>query len=299
MVSVPGMSVTFYIQKFLEKEKNNDFKYIQSEGETLSRFNFLDLNFDKNEKALKIAENYFKNAKLSQKFVLVINTPFILDNTEFQQSIIGSHLYNSYYFKVLDLNLIKIFADLTNIKLTDDEIQRMHILSGGLTRIIKFFLNHKEMVGLSASKILENSDFKRVFLPTAEVIEKCEDEILEKLGIKVDGQFVGGVLKIYFISRQQVVKIGIKINSDLTFYENERLNKVRLLEMEKDILEEAIKNKGPVSKEKIADFKWGEGSYDKYSDQAISKTMQRLNLKLRSYQFEPILTFGYKLINKK
>ena len=94
---------------------------------------------------------------------------------------------------LLDLNLIKIFADLTNIKLTDDEIQRMHILSGGLTRIIKFFLNHKEMVGLSASKILENSDFKRVFLPTAEVIEKCEDEILEKLGIKVDLLTYGSV----------------------------------------------------------------------------------------------------------
>ena len=256
LISVPGMSVTFYLQKFLEKEKNSDFKYIQSEGEMLSKFNILDLNFNKNDKALKTAESYFRVAKLNQKFALVLNTPFVLDSEDFQKSVIGSHIFNSYYFKVLDAELIKIFADILEVKLSNKEIVRVKTLSGGLTRIVKFLLNHKDMVNKTPTQVLEDEDFKRVFLPTSSIIEKCDEEVLSKLGIKSDGVYIGEILKNYFKDRPQVIKIDIEINSDLTFLEKGKLNSETLLKNEKLIIEESKKSGGTISKEKIADYKW-------------------------------------------
>lgn len=298
LVSVPGMSVSFYIQKFLEKEDNKVFKYIKDDKESLLEFNILDLNFDKNEKALEIAEKYLKLADLNQKFALVVNTPSLLDSLKFIESTLGNHFYSSYYFKVLDKDLITIFGQILKSNLDKTEIDRIYELSGGLTRIVKFLITHKSYIDKSSQKIIEDLDFRRVFLPTAHIIEDSDDEVLIKLGIKNKDEFIGEILKDYFKTRPIKQNIDIKINSDLTFFEKDKLNGESLLKIEKYVIEGAIDNNGVVTKEKIADFKWGEGGYDEYSDQAIAKTVFRLKKKLKIYTIDPIQGYGYKIVEK-
>lgn len=292
------MSVSFYIQKFLEREDNKIFKYIKDDKESLSEFNILDLNFDKNEKALEIAEKYLKLANLNQKFALVVNTPSLLDSPKFVGSTLGNHFYSSFCFKALDKDLITIFGQILKSDLTKTEINRIYELSGGLTRIVKFLITHKSYIDKSSQKIIEDLDFRRVFLPTARIIEDSNDEVLIKLGIKDKNGFNGEIIKDYFKTRPIKQNIDIKINSDLTFFEKDKLNNESLLKIEKYIIEGAVNNNGVVTKEKIADFKWGEGGYDEYSDQAIAKTIFRLKKKLKVYAIDPIQGYGYKIVEK-
>lgn len=161
--------------------------------------------------------------------------------------------------------------------------------------MVKFLLTHKEILDDSISKILESADFKRVFLSTARVIARCNKETLLKLGIMEVEDFKGGILKAYFRNNPLRPQIDIKINPDLTFSEDSGVGGKRLLKSERLILEDMVKNEGVIAKEKVADFKWGEGSYDQYSDQAIAKTIMRLKSKLKKYTIIALPGFGYKI----
>ena len=90
----------------------------------------------------------------------------------------------------------------------------------------------------------------------------------------------------------------IVINKDLTFIEEGEARETPLIKAERDILEHLL-SEGVVTREKVADFKWGDGSYDNFSDQAINKTIQRLNKKLIKHRITAIPKVGYKLETKK
>jgi DNA-binding response OmpR family regulator len=90
----------------------------------------------------------------------------------------------------------------------------------------------------------------------------------------------------------------LKLNFDLSFEEDGVESQTKLTLAEKRILEELVKNEGQITREKIADFKWGEGSYDEFSDQAINKAVKRLNVKLTKYRLKAILGVGYKAVRR-
>src|SRR3989344_1336354 len=218
ILTVPGLGASYFIRKFLEKNKNLKISYITKENDTTSNYNILDLNFDKVNNALQIADEYFQKAALSQKFALVVNTPYILEEETFKSSYLSSHLYSTYFLKEINLKDSQVF--------------------------------------------------------------KSE------------------LLKRYFELHPSRSLLDIKVNVDLSYSENGELSKARFIKVEKLIIEEALRSEGVVTKEKVADFKWGKGSYDEYSDQAIGKTVQRLNKKLLAYELLPIRNVGYKLVKK-
>jgi hypothetical protein len=90
----------------------------------------------------------------------------------------------------------------------------------------------------------------------------------------------------------------IEVGDDLVMMEDGQKTGETMTVLEKQIVEYAATHGGIIPKEKIAEFKWGEGSYDQYSDQAIGKTMQRLEKKLHKYQLSALIKVGYKLERK-
>lgn len=294
--SIPGMGVSYFIKKFLERNHSERISYINEDGKTLSDFNILDLDLNKNKEALKMADRYFKKATIKQKFALVINAPYILDSEEYKNSFVSSHIYSTYYFKPFDPVLIKIFAKELETNLSKSEAEKIDNLSGGHARTIKFLISNKVSLSFSVDDLLENQDLRRAIYPTIEVIKRTSNEILEKFGIVEKGVFKGGIFRRYFEINPRKQYFNIQISPDFSFSENGQVSKEYLLKVERRIIEEVVSSGGMITKEKVADYKWGEGSYDKYSDQAIAKSIQRFNSKLKYHKLVAVPTIGYRLI---
>lgn len=295
ILTIPGLGITFFIKKFLEKHSFGGVKYIDTSEDDLSNFNILDLNFDKDENALGIADSYFRKANLDQKFALVVNKPSVIETQKFKSTFLSSHIYSTYYFRARNPKDTQTFALEINKSLKREEIAKIYELSGGIGRFIKFLAISKDALTNDTKDFLENKAFGGILMSTAKAISDCSGEILENLGIKEKGRFKSLILAKYFELNPPSLRIDIELNPDLSFSEDGRISIHRLTKIEKQILQNLL-DEGPViSKEKIAEIKWGGGSYDQYSDQAIGKTMQRLNDKLSRYKLEAIPRMGYKI----
>jgi len=299
IITIPGLGVSYFIKKFLSRSKLKNINYIFKEKEKVETFNILDLNFDKNEEALNWADEYFENASVEQKFALIINTPWILKSQEYKTSFLSSHIFSSLFFSARDLRDTSIFAKEINQKLDEEQIKNIFDLSGGIGRLIKFFAIRTDLLESKIEDMLKgNSDLLKLMIPTIEAIEQCDDSTLSELKIRKEGMFVSQLFDDYFKEHTRKTGLDISIGPDLTFSENGRENSNKLNRIESRIIEFALSNGGLVQKEKVADFKWGEGSYDKYSDQAITKTIQRLRKKLMFHNIEVVSGVGYKLVIK-
>jgi hypothetical protein len=170
ILSVPGMAVTYFIHKFLENKNDDRFQYINQAGMGLSDFNILDLNFDQDPKALDMAVKYFKTASLFQKFALVINTPSLLQSEIYRNSYLSRHLYDTFSFKVLDLELIKIMGQEMNTILPSESLNAVFRLSGGHARLAKCFITNPEKIVKSDLELLSDQDILVTLLPAVKVI---------------------------------------------------------------------------------------------------------------------------------
>ena len=294
VVTIPGFGISYFLQKFLEKNKESGFSYITNSNQNLSKFNILDLDFDKNKDSLKTADAYFRKATLEQKFAVVINTPALLHSSIYESSFLTSHVYSTFYFKTRDLNDTGSFAREINKDLSDKEIEKIYNLTGGIASLVKYFAINNEEIGRDIDQLLENSSFLKIIIQTVNTISETNNKELTQLGLKVSDRFVSEILEKYFKMHTIVFKPQILINKDLSFEENGRLSKEKLTKIESQVLEYILENK-IIEREKISEYKWGEGKYDKFSDQAINKTIQRINDKLQNYRFVSISKLGYKL----
>ena len=190
-----------------------------------------------------------------------------------------------------------MFALNMKIKVSNDEIEQILNLSGGISSIVKYLLANQELIGNPVQGLVNNQEFIKSIHLTIEMIRKSRISYLEKLGILENREFKSKMIQKYF-ENQNINLVDVLIGKDLSFEENGLLNSERLLKLEKEIIEFTIENNGIISKEDIADIKWEKDSYDSYSDDAIVKTMLRLNKKLQRYKFISVPTLGYQLINK-
>ena len=248
VLTVPGLGVSHLIKKYIERKRDNQISYINSSEQKLSQFNILDLNFDKDKKALEIADDYFKKATLAEKFALVVNTPYILETEEYKTSFAASHIYSTYFFKVRDFEDTRKFALEVREDLSEKDLEKIHTLSGGIGRIIKALAIKDELLNKEAEELLGEESFTKLLLSTIRVIEKTNDEVLEKIGIKENGKFKGEFLESYFRLHPPKALIKIKLYDDLTFEEDGVPSPLRLLKVEKLILEEMMQGNGLVSK---------------------------------------------------
>jgi len=296
IITVPGIGTSHFIKKFVEGDTSGKFQHVKDGLAELKEFNILDLNFEKNPESFNIATRYFKKAKLSQKIAIVVNTPAFLKTDTYLKSTVASHIYNTYYFKTLGQDIIKVIENLTNIILSPEQEEKVYFLSGGLSHLTKSLIVNSGFLNKPASELLDEPDIFTPILLTIRVISQCNIDILNKLEITQNGIFKSEILKKYFSLHPINLPPQIVINKDLSFTEDGIPSEYKLIKIEKQIIEMASKEDGLILKEKIADLKWGGGSYDDFSDQAIGKTMQRLGKKLIKHQLLILPKVGYKIV---
>ena len=286
LVSVPGMGASYFCKKLVENDPS--IRYINIEGQDLATFNILDFDFDRDGDSGRKVDDYFKKALPDQKFLVILNRPDFVESGKIDECFFARRVYKQLWFKANDLEATRLMV-LEFIDNPDEIlINKIFELSGGLRRIIKYFAVNKELVDLDVQALVNREDLQRLLIPSVLVINKTSEESLSKLGLKTNElmkELIKNVVEI----------IDIKVNKDMRLIENGQDGET-LTKIEKQILELALsESENVITKEKIASQKWGEGSYDEYSDQAISKTIQRLNAKLQKHLFEPIPQVGYKL----
>jgi len=295
VVTVAGMSENFFAKKFCEKWRKEGVSYIDGPDQKTEEFNILNLNWTSNGKAVEQASEYLQKAE-RERFAIIVNKPGKLGTTEFRESYVGQHVYGMYYLGVLPEDMMGIFADELGLKVVGADLARVYRLTGGVGKWVKWLMVHKEKLNMKSDELLAAEDFRLVLEPTAGLVGECSDEQLEKLGLWKDGQWKGEILGEYFRKNQKRKKPAVEITADLGIVENGRASGARLTKLEADILRRMIENEGVITKEEVSGVKWGEGKYDKFSDQAIGKTMQRLGSKLAEYKIEAIRGYGFRMV---
>jgi len=276
ILTLPGLGISYFLKSYLEKKKDKSIAYISSPNQKLNKYNILDLGFIQNSQSLSVADEYFKSANIDEKFVLVINDPSIISSPDYKSSYLSRHLYQTFYFTARNFADTKIFALEINPDLTDSQIKHIYEVSGGIGKLIKFLCINPQA-----------PDFPQDLInPITNSISQCDSETLKKFNIDPK--------KIPFL-KSLPSKLNIKINFDLSFEEDNIKSKEILTKEERDILNFMLQNNNEIPREKVADFKWGEGKYDKFSDQAINKSMRRLSEKLSKFEITTIPKIGYQI----
>lgn len=296
IVTFVGYSVSFFLKKILEKKKG-DIAYINQEGQKLSKYNILDLDFSSNPNALEIVEKYIKSANLDQKFAVVINTPHILNSETFKKSYIGTHFYSVYKFIKPSFEKTKLYVSYMGVKMNDKNINTLHNLTGGIGRLGKYLLTNTKLLDLDSKDLVNDQNIINLIKPIVEVYSKSDEKTLEEYGVKKDGVYTSGIINSFVENNPFEAPLNLNVTPDLLLIEKD-VNSNTLNNVEARIIKHVITNERLIEKEKIAEIKWGEGSYDKYSDQAIVKTIRRLNKKMKYYKFATISKVGYKLVEK-
>jgi len=294
ILTLPGLGLTHEIKEYLNKKGNRKIKYINQGGEELVEFNILDLDFDKSEKAFEFANDYFKKADLGQKFALILNLPHLVNSLKYKRAYFASHIYSIYYFRVHNFQESKEFSLRTNKELTEDKVEKIYRFSGGIARINRFLCLNTDFLDKNIVELVKNKSFIRVINQTVKAILFCDEIVLEKIGVKRKGKFVGLILKKYFQFYPLPFRADIKVNKDLSFEENNQSSQVRFTKTEAEIVKYLLVN-SIINREKVADFKWGKGGYDKFSDWAINQTVMRINRKLKYYRLQTVPKIGYKI----
>lgn len=248
--------------------------------ETTKEMNILNYNWE-NPEILKTAEAEYQRLNNKQRIVVSMNFPHWLKQKEFKKSILFNHIYRKYYFGVRDDNEVEMMLKEMSVSKGVEKIVKQ---SGGIAQVVKY---------LATSGDDWREGIENVIRPIKEMIMKTDDEVLERLGLLKDGQWRGEILN--GIMSQLGEKGDIKINFDLSFEENGQRAKTILTRREGEILRWMLAHEGQISKDEVAEIKWGEGQYDEFSDKAINKTMRRLGQKLGQHQIITIPKVGYQL----
>ena len=296
ILTIPGLGLHHILSQYAAKYKAN---YINDFGQDTGVSNIIDFDFYKDSDCLKKVDAYYKSKRsISPKntFVFVINTPFIINSFEYQNSYLASHIYKINLFRAWKKDELTDFAKEQKVKVSNGQTKRTEELSGGIIRIAKYLLFHLDLLDTDIKEYAESGEFKKLMKPTLDVIAETPFEILEKMGIVVNGNFVSPVIRWFFDNKKFEVfkKIDIKIEPDMVFYEDGERSIARLTKSEADILR-LLLSKEVATRDEIADVKWEKESYDKFSDQAINQEISRINSKLKKYKVSSISKVGYKL----
>lgn len=297
IISLPGVGVSYFINNFIHAHMDIDVRRITAPDQELGEVNILDLDFNRNKYALNDADHIFKESRDEKNVVVVVNTPQIVHSEDFKGSYTAGKIFKTFTFKVFDETCSRTFAWETNPTLTEEQFLKTYELSGGIARLIKFFVVNLERLDNSVDELLANDTLIHLIDPIAEVIAESSESTLRETGMKNDNGYMGSIMKAYIKLRPHERENVFVINPDLSFFENGKKADSNLIKLEKDVLEHIMKE-GIITREKIAEYKWGEDSYDDFSDQAINKTMQRLNKKLTEHELIAIPKVGYKLVEK-
>lgn len=290
IVSLPGLGASFFLKEFAHENNGEGVRYITSEQDDFGAYNIADLNFAGDPKAIEVSERILATVSSEQKVAFILNAPYLLDNKVFLDSAVGRHTFGKVYLPVRNETETKELALEIDPGFDLRKLSEIYGLSGGIARIVKFLV--------VKGGIFEEKDFSevdRLIAPTVKAAVITKKEVLISLGIWNGSKYIGDLVNTAVNSLNQ--EVGLLVKDDLSLVEDGAVvGKVTLLE--KSLIDLVLGSDGILTKEKIAEIKWGEASYAEFSDQAISKTIQRLNKKMMKHFFESIINVGYKLRQK-
>jgi len=297
IVTAPGYSLNYFLMKFMETNPSK-VAYITQEGQRLDNFSILNFDYIADSEALQKTKKYMKSVDYTQKFAVTINSTQMFESEEFKTSHVASHVYSTYFFGRPSYTYVERFIrEDMGINLKKGDIERIYELSGGVARFVKYLALEEARYCKDAKELIKDESLLLMIEPIASILSKCSNGILTKLGVLENGNYTSKLLEAYFKENPPAKPYDIKVDKDLSFSENGE-KRERLAKVEADILKFMLENDGVITKEKVADIKWGERSYDAYSDQAVGKTMRRLGKKMKTYEIKALSNYGYKILTR-
>jgi hypothetical protein len=296
IVSVAGMGIGHMLKKYVAV--NNDLRYVNSPDQELgSSGSVLYLATDIDQNAIEWAGKYMRSVMNGNKFVISIISPGILNTEEYRKSYLCGQIHRVYWLKPLDNDEIqKIIAD-SMIKIGVDDLKKICLWSGGIVSLVKFLQVNLRLLEVDIDKAINIPELNDIVTRIMHEVGNCSIGQLQKLGLVKDGKMVSELLEAYHKKNSDLL-IDIKLDEDLSLWEDGVKTTQLTSKLEKEILLELVNNGGMISKESVSDLKWGEGKYDEYSDQAINKQMRRLDAKLNKYKIITIPKVGFKIVRK-
>lgn len=280
IVSLPGLAIEYYLKKIKELEPDLSFDI----------YNQPNLDF---KSWVMSVDDLILSAPVEKKYIFVLEDPSVLDSPAYLRSYTASHIHKVIYFPAEpDSQMPEIISDM-NPTLNKKQITEIVKLSGGISSIAKYLSINYPLTSQSIDEIINNDDFRLTIQLLINNIQNSSPAHLEKLSIIKNGEFRSKIIHTFFSNLKS--KFSLSINPDLTFTEKQKPSVESFTKIEAEIVNRALTNQGLITREEISDIKWGRGSYEKFSDQAINKTMQRINQKLSIYTFTSISSIGYKL----
>lgn len=282
VVSVAGFGLSEFGRTYVERRKNNGVKMLTDLEGDVGDFNLLNFRFSDDVDALNKVDKIVLKSGPLKKFCVLLNQPGLLNSDLYQKSYIKNHIYVQHYVKALNFDDSSEMILRLNGKLTTDKVRQIYKQSGGIASLIK-------VLTVGGDENIINNYCKSI----VHSIFGCNEDLLELIGLKKNGKFISEILLSLPIDKS----FSIEITPDLKIFENGKFSG-KLNIVEKKILEEMIKNPDQfINNEKISDIKWGEGKYEKFSDQAINKAMHRIGAKLKKHKITTVWKTGYKLEN--
>jgi len=287
VLTMPGLGGSHFFKKYQEENKK-EVVYIDNEDQEMGFFNLLNFSLDRQPQQLCFIEKYLKDSGLKNKFAILIHNPALTKTKNYKDSLFSNHIYEYYYLGARSFEDTKVLIKEINSSLANSDIEKIYQLSGGIAQITKYLaINWKSYPDFNQTEISNILD------PLVRVIHENDNDDLLKLGIiNQDNQFVSQLLKDKLTINQE---FNIVINFDLSFTEEGIKGKESFSQIESQIIEKMKQNQGNITKEEVSDIKWGDGKYDDYSDQAINKTMRRINEKLSLHTITTVPKIGFIL----
>ncbi len=248
--------------------RDNKLTYINDIHQTLGDYSLLDLS-------LADSLALIDKASLHQKCAILVN-----NGLDFHSPLLEkykTHFYLSTPLSCRNLNDTIIFAKEINPNLTDADIKKIYKISEGVGKIIKYLsVNQSIITG-------PDDTLTAIVKDVISSLRGYSSKEIKNLGITLPLASIGSP------------PFTIDINFDLSFSEEGAKSAKLLTPSESKILQKILDNQGQISKEEVSDIKWGENKYDEFSDQAINKTIRRLNSKLVKHSIKTIPKVGFIL----
>lgn len=288
VITFPGAGVTREIRK-MEEEKL--LKLVTGRGGELSELTVLYFDWLNDSKVFESLDNYFLAIKSGQNLVVVVDNPSVVESEQFKNCYGAKKLYDQYWFGVMSKEETTEMIEGFEKKVFEKEKEKIWELSGGVAQIAKHLVLRNK--SRKAEELVGDLAIKVMCQPMVSVIKRSSRQSLEKIGIVNRGKILSEVLATMVNIEENFVDI--KVRLDLLVLEDGESFGERLSRLERDILERMLTNGGFITKDLVAEIKWGKAEYEKFSDQAINKTMRRLDKRLHRYEVVTKWKTGYML----
>jgi hypothetical protein len=276
VVGLSGMGASFYLKTWA---KNEGVDYVTVAPEKKEGVVVVDMP----ENSWKEWEEIYRATPRDQKLIMVVGVEKIGEESVAKNWVLG-HVYKTLYLEVSSEKDIGLLANRLGLKVSSVDLSKFYGLSGGIAKLAKCLM-------VNGGRVVEEVE-QMAGLILAEA-RRAREEDLEKLGVVKNGKYVSAILAD--LDKKMPDGLRVEVKFDLELVEDGGSGGVKVTADEKKIILEMMANNGMITKEKIAEIKWGEGSYDKFSDQAITMAMRRLDKKFKGYQIETVPRVGYQL----